>query len=161
MCDYSLMCFPNRLAKEHEDLVVHRFASGSLGLASPDELRPKGVAAAQVRLSFWAALKRFFEEECAPTITAVCIPPSARIQLHDIDKDFRMKYHVTAEEEVTFEQMSGNANEYRDAIRFSNGCRVRLQELKPGQRVTVLTLGETEDACGGFTRREELVGRAA
>jgi len=35
MCDYSLACFPNRLAVEGEQLVVHRFQTGALGLASP------------------------------------------------------------------------------------------------------------------------------
>ena len=36
MCDYSLMAVPNRLAQEGEDLVTHRFPTGSLGLASPN-----------------------------------------------------------------------------------------------------------------------------
>jgi hypothetical protein len=35
MCDYSLAHYPNRLAVEGEQLVVHRFSSGTLGLASP------------------------------------------------------------------------------------------------------------------------------
>jgi len=33
MCDYSLAHFPNRLAVEGEQLIVHRFDSGTLGLA--------------------------------------------------------------------------------------------------------------------------------
>ena len=33
MCDYSLAHFPNRLAVEGEQLVVHRFATRTLGLA--------------------------------------------------------------------------------------------------------------------------------
>jgi hypothetical protein len=36
MCDYSLAGVPNRLAVEGEELVVHRFPTGALGLASPD-----------------------------------------------------------------------------------------------------------------------------
>ena len=39
MCDYSLMAVPNRLAQEGEELVTHRFPTGSLGLASPPDLR--------------------------------------------------------------------------------------------------------------------------
>jgi hypothetical protein len=35
MCDYSLAHYPNRLAVEGEQLVVHRFSSGTVGLASP------------------------------------------------------------------------------------------------------------------------------
>ncbi len=40
MCDYSLMAVPNRLAQEGEELVMHRFPTGSLGLASPVDLKP-------------------------------------------------------------------------------------------------------------------------
>ena len=39
MCDYSLMAVPNRLAREGEELVAHRFPTGSLGLASPSDLK--------------------------------------------------------------------------------------------------------------------------
>ena len=35
MCDYSLAGIPSRLAVEGEQLVAHRFSTGSLGLASP------------------------------------------------------------------------------------------------------------------------------
>ncbi|HEX5482199.1 MAG TPA: hypothetical protein VFZ08_06190, partial [Terriglobia bacterium] len=60
MCDYSLMCVPNRLAKEGEDLVMHRFPTGSLGFASPSDLyRVVDPAKAQER-GFWRALKSFF-----------------------------------------------------------------------------------------------------
>jgi hypothetical protein len=38
MCDYSLMGIPNRLAEEGEDLVAHRFPTGSVGFASPRDL---------------------------------------------------------------------------------------------------------------------------
>ena len=34
MCDYSLMSIPNRLASVGEELVVHRFETGAIGLAS-------------------------------------------------------------------------------------------------------------------------------
>jgi len=36
MCDYSLAGNPNRLAVEGEELVVHPFPTGALGLASPN-----------------------------------------------------------------------------------------------------------------------------
>ena len=35
MCNYSLAGLPSRLAVEGEQLVVHRFPTGTLGLASP------------------------------------------------------------------------------------------------------------------------------
>jgi hypothetical protein len=34
MCDYSLAGVPNRLAVEGEELQVHRFPTGALGLTS-------------------------------------------------------------------------------------------------------------------------------
>jgi hypothetical protein len=34
MCDYSLMMVRNRLAVEGEELVVHKFKSGSVGLVA-------------------------------------------------------------------------------------------------------------------------------
>ena len=39
MCDYSLMAVPNRLAQEGEELVAHRFPTGSMGLASPADVK--------------------------------------------------------------------------------------------------------------------------
>ncbi len=39
MCDYSLHGFSNRLAVEGEQLLLHRFPTGTLGLASPSELQ--------------------------------------------------------------------------------------------------------------------------
>ena len=45
MCDYSLMAVPNRLAEDGEDLVVYRFPTGSLGLASPSDFYSSQVLA--------------------------------------------------------------------------------------------------------------------
>ena len=61
MCDYSLTGIANRLAVEGEELVVQRFRTGSVGLASSP--------------SRWLS----FEQTCA-----VCVPPGARLMLHDI-----------------------------------------------------------------------------
>ena len=45
MCDYSLMAIPNRLAVSGEELIVHRFEAGSVGLASAfDFEKDKNVA---------------------------------------------------------------------------------------------------------------------
>jgi hypothetical protein len=41
MCDYSLMAIPNRLAVSGEELIVHRFEAGSVGLASAFDLRKR------------------------------------------------------------------------------------------------------------------------
>jgi len=116
MCDYSLAGIPNRLAVEGEQLVVHRFSTGSLGLASP----------------------------CSSLLSketpAVCIPPGARLRLRDIPQDLQLRFSLNATEEVTFVQQSAEAYQYRDAVRFQNGREVLLQRLRCGQQVEVLSL---------------------
>src|SRR6266571_6165963 len=118
MCDYSLAGVPNRLAVEGEQLVVHRFAPGSVGLASPcSSLSSKETP-------------------------AVCIPPGARLRLRDIPQ--ALQIGVNATEEVTFVQLSVEAYQYRDAVRFQNGREILLQELQCSQRVDVLSLSSSE-----------------
>jgi hypothetical protein len=124
------MSIPNRLAVAGEELVTHRFQSGSLGLAAPED-RPKG---------FWAALKRSLNPPVTP---AVCIPPGARLMLQDISPEMQRSKGLRPCEEVTFTQITALDNNYRDAVRFCTGEEVRLQELRDGMRVRVL------DLCGG------------
>jgi hypothetical protein len=52
-------------------------------------------------------------------------------------------------EEVTFVQLSAEAYQYRDAVRFRDGREVLLQRLRCGQRVEVLSL------CSSESREEE------
>ena len=116
MCDYSLMGLPSRLAAEREELVVHRFSTGTIGLASPSDLTTKGTGGAP----------------------AVCIPPGSRLLLRDVPLLLRCRLHVGGEEEVTFTQITAATNTHRDAVRFADGREIRLQELSVGQRVRVL-----------------------
>jgi len=138
MCDYSLMNIPNRLAVDGEELLVHRFPSGSKGLASPCDLHRNSQPQISFREVFWNAVKKFFNPETC-SVPAVCIPPSSRLLLHGIDERMQRQYALHAEEQCTFEQLTEAAHTYRDAIRFRNGCCVKLQELTEGQQVTVLS----------------------
>ena len=115
MCDYSLLGIRNRLASEGENLTVHRFRTGSVGLASASD-----------------------------PATAICIPPGAQLMVQDIPERLRARLGVSCCEKVVFFERSARAYEYRDAIKFANGADVLLQELADGQRVTVLTLGARE-----------------
>ena len=124
MCDYSLAHFPNRLAVEGEQLVVHRFASGSHGLASPD----RGLKELVFRCS----------------TTAVCVPPGARLRLRDIPRPLQVELSIGEVDEVTFVEQSAEAFRYRDAVRFSNGREILLQRLPCGVRVEVLSLDSAE-----------------
>ena len=138
MCDYSLMGVPSRLAKEGEELVVHLFPTRSKGLASQDE-----IVAEQSRrdsLSMWARVKEFFEPLKLHSVTAVCIPPGARLRMLDIPACFRSSLKISETEDVTFTQMTAAANAYRDAVRFGSGHELLLQALMEGQRVKILNL---------------------
>jgi hypothetical protein len=144
MCDYSLMEFPNRLAVEGEVLVVHRFRSGSLGLAAPRDWGCARTKSSE-RKSFWIKVKDFlFLPEELPT-AAVCIPPGARLMLHDVPAALRKRYSLEADEEVRFVQTSATENRHRDAVCFRTGHTLRLQELTVGQRVEVIDLGNSAE----------------
>ena len=154
MCDYSLHAFPNRLAEEGEDLVIHRFGGGSLGLASPTDVCPiiKAKQGNSPGRPFWSweNVKNWFEAVHTPPKRppAVCIPPGARLVLKDIPRSLQRELGTGEVEQVTFVQTSANVNTYRDAVRFSNGKQLLLQALREGQRLTVLSLelAETEVA---------------
>jgi hypothetical protein len=145
MCDYSLMAVPNRLAQEGEELVAHRFPTGSLGLASAADLKRASDPPMPGRKGFWRTAMEFFNPPKADPVCAVCIPPGARLRLQDIPGRLQHELGVCSTEEVVFTQISAAVNSYRDAVRFGNGREVRLQELREGQRVSVLDLSVAED----------------
>jgi|SRR5579863_1845139 hypothetical protein len=145
MCDYSLMAVPNRLAHEGEELVAHRFPTGSMGLASPNDLRRIAQSPAPASKSMWCVLKDFFNPPKAEPVPAVCIPPGARLQLQDIPVRLQQDLGVGAVENVNFTQITAAANTYRDAVQFTNGRVLRLQELREGQHVRVLDLSMAEE----------------
>lgn len=145
MCDYSLFAIPNRLAREQENLVAHRFPTGSMGLASPVDLsRNAQYRQEKPGRGWWSAIRGFFTMPKMEPVPAVCIPPGARLRVHDIPARLQQELGVKAEEEVVFTQTSASANTYRDAIRFANGRELNLQELREGQRVQVVSLALAE-----------------
>jgi hypothetical protein len=151
MCDYSLHVYPNRLANEGEELIVHRFGGASLGLASPADLRPvinAGSCNSKKPWS-WAAVKEWFNAnrpqwQPDKRTPAVCVPPGSRLVLKDIPKGLQRELGVGEIEQVKFIEISAEVNTYRDAIRFENGRQLLLQALREGQRVTVLSLTPAE-----------------
>jgi hypothetical protein len=145
MCDYSLMYLPNRLANEGEELVTHRFAGGTIGLVSQSDLHRTSHPVPRQRRTFWSVLKEAFTPHETKSLTAVCVPPGARLLLHDIPEHLQRQIGIGSAEPVVFTQITANQNSYRDSVRFRNGREVLLQRLSEGQRVRVLTLG-SEDA---------------
>src|SRR5260370_14829182 len=135
MCDYSLAGVPNRLAVEGEQLVVHPFPTGSVGLASAcSQLLSKGTP-------------------------AVCIPPGARLQLRDIPQALQLRFGLNATEEVTFVQLSAEAYQYRDAGRFQDGREILLQRLGCGQQLAVLSVASDDIPEKRRSKMEELYSR--
>ena len=126
MCDYSLAALRTRLAVDGEELVTHRFPTGSLGLTTPAELeqhRPGN--------GWWSTL------DPAQIACAVCIPHGARLYLRNIPERLQQRLGVGAEEPVVFIQTSAEPGRYRDGVRFSNGQEILLQRLVEGQHARV------------------------
>jgi hypothetical protein len=161
MCDYSLHAFPNRLAVEGEDLVVHRFGGGSLGLASAADVcsaaKPQAFARRGSAWS-WRNIQSWFLANTRPArpTAAVCIPPGATLVLRDIPRGLQRELGVGESEEVTFVETTANVNVYRDAVRFKNQTQVLLQALQEGQRVRVVSLDLAEEMPAP-ARREHAV----
>jgi hypothetical protein len=137
------MSVPNRLAREGEELIAHRFLTGAIGLASPSELAPK-VEAEPQRKTFWAIVKSLFAPAEGDQVCAVCVPPGARLELRDIPQTMQQELGIEAVEQVTFTQISPAAYSYRDAVRFQNGRELLLQHLREGQHFMVLELSLPE-----------------
>jgi len=127
---------------EREELVVYRFSTGSIGMASLADLRVcEQIKKAVPRKTFWQAVKAFFEEPSqVATPPAVCIPPGARLIVRNIPEDLQRRFRIGQEEAVVFTQLSSEFNSYRDAIRFRGDREVRLQDLREGMPVQVLSL---------------------
>lgn len=141
MCDYSLMSVQNRLAVSGEGLVVHRFEQGTIGLASALDLQRPEIDEAQK--GFMERLKRSLFPTPSRQCTAVCVPPGARLLLHDIPKRVQQDLELQSDvQEVVFTQLGTSG--FRDAVRFKNGTELLLQRLTEGQRVQVLALSHEE-----------------
>ena len=85
MCDYSLHGIKNRLANEGEQLFIHRFHTGSKGLASVTDLRNLEKPA-PTDAGVWARFKCWVENQwrwkngdMMRALPAVCIPPRERV----------------------------------------------------------------------------------
>src|SRR5712691_11115143 len=113
MCDYSLFAIPNRLANEGEQLVVHRFPTGSLGLASTTDVGRHELARREApKASFWQRVKCYFQDTPAGSapICAVCVPPGAHLILKGIPAFLQQMYGLESEEGAVFVQTNAEPN---------------------------------------------------
>lgn len=135
MCDYSITVSNIRLAVEGEELVTHRFSSGSLGLTTHQE---------RERYSHQSGWRSWFLAR--PTPCAVCIPPGARLLLRDLPERLQRALGISSEEEVTFIQATLLEGRHRDGVLFDNHQQILLQRLSEGQRVKVLSLSSENES---------------
>lgn len=142
MCDYSLMMINNRLAVEGEQLVAHRFRSGSVGLVSLMDITNWRIRS---RGSLWQRCKDCFSSKNEPA-PVVCIPPGARLRVEGIPQNLRDRFGLESTEDASFTQISADVNWHRDALRFANQATVLLQSLPEGQTVRVLGLTSEESS---------------
>lgn len=155
MCDYSLCGIPNRLAIDGEELVVYRFSTGSMGLASPHDLKACEQAnTGGPGKTLWRNLRSLLAQASETrTPPAVCVPPGARLLVKGISPGLRQRFQVSEEETVVFTQMSIDVNTHRDAICFHNGTHARLQDLCEGIYVQVLSLSGATESLTATKRR--------
>jgi len=156
---YSLMKLRNRFAVEGEELVVHRFRSGLVGVVSCGDFdrwlsrtlpSAESVAATPQRPpGIWTAIRNF----CADFLTyygfidfdelrtdepgpVVAIRPDALLRVFDISPAWQEQYHLASSEDALFIELSPPLS--RSALCFGNGTVIPLKLLKEGQRVKVL-----------------------
>jgi len=149
MCDYSLMEIPSRLARPGDNLVIHRFRTGTMGLMSPSDHSPIIVPQAG---RFWEAVKDLFSFTSTKPDCAVCVPPGAQLLLRGIPDSLQRELKINATEFVTFTQVSAQVGTHRDGVMFANGRTLLLQRLQEGQSVQVLSLS-SHDAVNSLRDR--------
>ena len=128
MCDYSLYAQENRLAEDGEELVLHRFETGSLGFASAPDLA-KQACQQQQQTGFWSSVKRWFLLGSSCDCPAVCIPPGAQLLLMEIPRIVQRRLGIRDSEPVIFTEISNRSFAYRDALILRDGSKVLLQDL--------------------------------
>lgn len=154
MCDYSLQSVKNRPAKQGEALFVNLFHSGSKGLASAvDFMAVRAVRPAPEGAGFFSRIahqikecKRLASGEEIYHLTAVCVPPGARLYVEGVPKALREQFGVREAEEVLLIQFPFEECGYRDAFLFGNGEEALIQQFPEGLRVAVLALALEEEA---------------
>lgn len=145
MCDYSLTHYPNRLARQGEELTVRTFFSGSRGFVSAEPASRPGPI--EAKPSLWKRFQNLFGQEYSGTQLVVCIPPGARLRFDDVPVAIQRKVGCGPSALVTFAQTSMQASTYRDAVRFEGGETLSVQALPEKMRAIVVSMGgEAEPA---------------
>lgn len=133
--------YPHRLVVEGEELVVHRFPTGSFGLASLAELVSHEIALkAGSQIRWWQRLKYCLQKHRPHVkVAAVWVPHGAYLILKSIPRSMQQRYGLEEQEGGVFTHSAG-VDCAREGVRFHDGVELRLQDLQEGQTVEVLSL---------------------
>ena len=121
MCDYSLEMYQSRPAQQGEEYISNRFSSGTVGFVVPGD-RSIAICVA-----------------CDSKLELSRIPPSVQRMAEVGDSAVATFVRIERRPRTrpaggllrAFERIT-EAPYHRDAVRFSNGTVVTLQELGPG-----------------------------
>lgn len=137
---------PNRLAADSEQLIVHKFPTGSIGLASvTDVWRYELDRHETLKGSLWQRLKRLCRDapDTSHPLLQVRVPSGAYLILRAIPSSLQQRYGLRDEEGAVFERSHTEAKACQGKLRFHNGARIRMEELRVGQLIEVLSLAKT------------------
>lgn len=139
MCDYSLYTIQNRLAEEGEELILHKFETGTLGFASASDFSRAGSLNTRSRY-FLGQYEGLVGTAAYSTVHG---------DLRSSRNSLITERHSTncadtpphrPKEIALFTEVSDRSYSYRDALLPPNGTRVLLQDLPAGLHALVLSL---------------------
>jgi len=132
MCDYSLCGLPNRLAVKEEELITHRFRTGSIGLATPKDVQTEEEC------------KKIYGLSGPHAAPAICVPPGSRLVVQNMPWMHRWMLNAQCGQEVVFVQLDPEINKHRDSIQFPNGRTLLLKDIPEGILFKVLSVTSQE-----------------
>jgi hypothetical protein len=139
------MNLQNRLADEGEILITHKFSTGSIGFVSPEELHTAQPPSRCLPSDFWSKAKAWFTSPARAAVTAVCIPPGARLKVRSIAENVRNVLDTAPGDVVVFTQITAAWNQFRDALRTGAKREVILQSVGEGLQVQVVSLALADE----------------
>jgi hypothetical protein len=82
-------------------------------------------------------------------VTAVCIPPGARLRVSHLPRYSRQAAFLAPSDELTFVELDVPENRYRDALRFACGSVLLLQCVEEGVCFQVVSTDSAESELYG------------
>lgn len=121
---------------------MYRFETGSIGFASASEVQ--NGTAAEIRPSgLLGWLVDWLRLTPACSVTAVCMPPGARVELYIGSPEVQDSLELPDRCEAVFDEITADSFMYRDALRLPDGRVLLLQSIPEGVQARVVSLGSS------------------